>query len=99
MSKNKTPLKAWLLSFIVPGLGLLYLGQEKKALANFVIVNAVLLASVIAFPTMEYIHYMFLAMAAMSAGYAHSVARSQQTGDPSKKSDKSAEARDQSVHA
>ena len=77
--KSHLPFIAGVLSFVVPGLGLLCVGQQKSALINFVLVNACLLSAVTIFrdPIItEHIHWLFLGLAAMSAGYAHAVANS-----------------------
>lgn len=77
MSKDRRPLIAGTLNFIIPGLGLLYLGCKRAALVNFVLVNALLLIFTFGLndPTLiEHVHYVFLALAALSAGYAHGVA-------------------------
>ena len=84
MSKVKSPLVAAILSFILPGSGLLYVGYWKAALINFALVNAALLFCVFGFgdPTLiEHIHYLFLGLAALSAGYAHGVAASKHKAD------------------
>lgn len=77
MANEKRPLTAGILSFILPGLGLLYLGYTKAALINFALVNMALIVFTVFFadPTIvEYVHYLFLGFAALSAGYAHGVA-------------------------
>jgi len=78
MSSHKRPFTAGMLSLFLPGLGLLYLGYKKAALINFALVNIViLLAFVWAEPQLiEHVHYLFLGLAALSAGYAHGVAAS-----------------------
>ena len=76
MFTKKRPLTAGLLNFLFPGLGLLYLGCKRAALFNFALVNAVLLLCM-AFgddTLLEHVHYVFLGLAALSAGYAHGVA-------------------------
>ena len=64
MSKNK-PWLAFLLSFILPGAGLVYLKKWKHGIANFVVVIAIPLFLVLAVgePTLvEHIHYVFLGL-------------------------------------
>lgn len=84
MLRNKSPLIAGILNFIVPGSGLLYIGRKRDALINFLLVNVTLLilTVVVAEPTlMEHVHWLFLGLAALSAGYAHGAAVSQQRAD------------------
>lgn len=91
---EKHPFTAGLLSFLLPGLGLLYLGQKKSALINFLLVNAVLFFVIVVWANpqlIEYIHYVFLSLAALSAGYARGVAISQ-LGQNERKSNKDHEA-------
>lgn len=76
-----SPTTAFVLSLLLPGLGLLYLSRKKAGLLNFLLVNAVLLVVVLAFGMLEHIHYVFLGLAAMSAGYAHYVARTVRQAD------------------
>ena len=81
MSTAKRPFTAGLLSLLVPGLGLLYLGRKKAALINFALVNITLVffIAVLRDPQIiEHVHWLFLGLAAMSAGYAHGVAGSAQ---------------------
>jgi hypothetical protein len=71
------PWVAFLFSFIIPGAGLVYAGSWRAGLINFGIVHAILfgLFFVVDNETVnEHIHYVFLALSAASAGYAHSVA-------------------------
>ena len=78
MHKHK-PWLAFLLSFILPGAGLVYLRKWKQGIANFVVVHAILffLFFGVGEPTLvEHIHYVFLGLAAASGGYAHGVAMS-----------------------
>ena len=77
MSRNRRPLIAGTLSFLLPGLGLLYIGHRAGALINFTLATLVIV--VINFflsdPTLrEHIHWTLLAIAACSAGYAHGIA-------------------------
>lgn len=77
--QHRRALFAGILSFLLPGLGLWYLGFRKAAVINFsVVVGAlILLAGVLAEPTLvEHVHYLFLGFAALSAGYAHGVGTS-----------------------
>ena len=76
------PFRAALLSFLLPGLGLLYLGYRWSAVGNFLLVNLVVFFATIVYADpklMEHIHYVFLGLAALSAGYAHGVAKSSGT--------------------
>ena len=64
---------ATLLSFVIPGTGLWYLGRHRRAVVNFV---AAVLASIAGLLwANEYVHYVILGIAAGSAGYAHATAR------------------------
>jgi hypothetical protein len=65
-----------LLSALLPGAGLWYLGEIKLALMNFLL--ALVVTACAAISGSEHIHYVFLAVATGSAGYAHAVARSMQ---------------------
>ena len=76
MNRSK-PWLAFLLSFILPGAGLAYVGSWFAALVNFGVVHLILLGIVFAIDVpflQEQLHYVFLVLAAGSAGYAHSVA-------------------------
>ena len=80
--QNKRPRLALFLSLILPGAGLAYLGRWRAALANFLLVHAVLFSIVFGFAEsnlMEHIHYVFLGLAGASAGYAHAQAITLQT--------------------
>lgn len=72
----KKPWVAFVLSFLLPGSGLVYLGRVKAGVLNFVLVHLFLVGLLsLQEPTvLEHIHYVFLALAAASAGYAHAVA-------------------------
>lgn len=86
---DKRPFTAGVLSLFLPGLGLLYLGHKKAALINFVLVNAtlILLTFFWAEPQLiEHIHYLFLGLAALSAGYAHGVANAELRANENRKS-------------
>ena len=77
MSTAKRPFTAGVLSLLVPGLGLLYLGRKKAALINFALVNITLVFFIVVLrdpQIIEHVHWLFLGLAAMSAGYAHGVA-------------------------
>ena len=79
MTGYKRPFTAGALNFLVPGLGLLYLGFKKGALINFALVSMAMLIGTIGIgdpQIMEHVHYLFLSLAALSAGYAHGVATS-----------------------
>lgn len=71
MSKSRI---AAVCSFLVPGSGLVYLGKWVWGVTNLALATgAVLLLS--SSPTIsEHIHYVFLAIAAGSAGLAHAAA-------------------------
>jgi hypothetical protein len=84
MSKDKRPLIAGVLSFVLPGLGLLYVGYKRAAMMNFVLVNIALVVFTVFLgdPSMiEHVHWLFLGLAALSAGYAHGVAASKYRAD------------------
>ncbi|MEZ6132463.1 MAG: hypothetical protein R3C59_27685 [Planctomycetaceae bacterium] len=70
------PTMAGILSFIIPGAGLWYLGDHRRATKNLLL--AVLLTTLGVSSAWEHVHYLFLAIAAGSAGYAHAVARAMQ---------------------
>lgn len=79
------PWLASLLNFCFPGFGLLYLRRWKSALLNFGIVQVILIGLFFGFgesTLVEHIHYVFLALAAASAGYAHGVAQSDRHATP-----------------
>jgi len=69
MKSSKT---AMLLNFVIPGAGLWYLGMTRGALLNLVV--AMLIPMCGFFWLSEHVHYLFLAVAAGSAGLAHAVA-------------------------
>ena len=84
MYHDKKALTAGILNFILPGLGLLYLGYRRAAAINFALVNVILIVFTVGFadPTLiEHVHYLFLGLAALSAGYAHGVAVSKHRTD------------------
>ena len=70
---------ATVLSFVVPGAGLWYLNHRAKAAMNLLV--AILLTVLGAMSQREHVHYLFLAIAAGSAGYAHAVARASDEPD------------------
>jgi len=78
MTRERKALIAGALSFLVPGLGLAYLGMIRSAWTNFLMATGVIVA-VIGLASdpvvVEHIHYLILAIASLSAGYAHGVAR------------------------
>lgn len=61
---------AAVLSFVVPGFGLLYLHRPKSAVANLLLAIVVPIVASLLIP-IEHLHYALLAVAAGSAGYAH----------------------------
>ncbi|HIE96519.1 MAG TPA: hypothetical protein EYG03_22000 [Planctomycetes bacterium] len=63
---------AAVLSFVIPGAGLWYLGNRGGAVLN--LAAAVLLTVLGTVSQREHVHYLFLAIAAGSAGYAHAAA-------------------------
>ncbi len=77
MSPVKKPGLAFLLSLVVPGAGLCYLDKWGWGIVNFVAVQMVLLAIMVAplgSEIYEYFHYVMLVLAAASAGIAHAAA-------------------------
>lgn len=76
---RSNPWLAFVLNFALPGVGLMYLGQWKRGILNLVLVQATICFLFFGFaePTLvEQIHYVFLALAAASGGYAHGVSQS-----------------------
>jgi hypothetical protein len=73
---DSNPWVATILSFVVPGLGLAYLGKVGWGLVNLAAVAAAAAAGAAVFPAAfwEHAHYAALAFAAGSAGLAHAVA-------------------------
>lgn len=73
----KSPRVAAILSFIVPGAGLWYVGRHTWGALN--LVAAVVVPVVLAYAAGEwfsqYINYILLGIAAASAGLAHAVAQ------------------------
>ncbi len=73
----KKPFVAFLLSFLLPGAGLVYIGRWKSALINFAVVLlvGVLAAFVLRDDTFSrYIRYIAFGCAGGSAGLAHQLA-------------------------
>jgi hypothetical protein len=76
MHTAKKPWLAFVLSLILPGAGLCYLEKWTWGIANFLVVQLVLLSMVLApmgADVYEYFHYVLLILAAGSAGIAHAV--------------------------
>ena len=73
------PPVAFLLSFAVPGLGLLYLGRWAAAAVNLAIAIAIPLLVLWIWPAraLDFLHYVLLAIAAGSAGAAHAASLGQ----------------------
>lgn len=69
----KRSTKASLLSFILPGAGLWYSGWQKLAIANFLLAAAIPIVGLTTGFLSEHIQWIFLAIAAGSAGIAHSM--------------------------
>ena len=67
------PPVAFLLSLVVPGLGLLYLGKRAAAALNLALAVAIPLLVLWIWPSkaLDFLHYVLLAIAAGSAGAAH----------------------------
>ena len=68
---------AFVLSFVVPGAGLAYCHKWAWAAANLALVTLAVAAVVFFFPgsvVYDHIHYLIVALAAGSAGFAHAVA-------------------------
>ena len=76
MMPSKKPWVAFLLSFLIPGAGLFYLGYWKAALVNLVLGTA-LATLVVEHPGLmgvsEHEHYALLVIASASAGVAHAL--------------------------
>ena len=72
---------AALLSLILPGAGLWYCGRRKLALANLLFALGCPLAGLLTGFLAEHIHWVFLAIAAGSAGLAHAVASQPQPAE------------------
>ncbi len=72
----KRSTKASLLSFVLPGAGLWYCGWRKSAIVNFMLAAAIPIAGLTTDFFSEYFQWVLLAVAAGSAGIAHSMAGS-----------------------
>ncbi len=72
----KRSTKASLLSFVLPGAGLWYCGWRKSAIVNFVLAAAIPIVGLTTGFFSEHIPWVFLAVAAGSAGIAHSMSGS-----------------------
>ena len=80
----KSPRIATVLNFVLPGAGFLYLGRIWFAVANFVLAIGIpVLWTVGTKDGTDFLHYIALAIAAGSAGFAHSVAVRQQNSNSS----------------
>ena len=64
---------AAVLSFLIPGAGLWYVGRSGRAIINFVVAAIITLCAL--YTAHEHVHYALLAVAAGSAGYAHAVGK------------------------
>lgn len=75
----KSPTVAAIANFCIPGAGLWYLRRRKLASINFVIAVVAALVFAVAAPELiaGRLHYLLLAIAAGSAGFAHAVAMRQ----------------------
>lgn len=67
---------ALLLNLVLPGAGLWYCGWRKLALANFLFAVGIPIVGLTTGFLSEHIHWVFLAIAAGSAGFAHSMSGS-----------------------
>ena len=67
---------AFVLSFVIPGAGLSFLGRWRYGILNLLGVTAIGILIGYCFPNVfqQYIHYIVLAFATGSAGLAHSFA-------------------------
>jgi len=76
MMPSKKPWVAFVLSFLVPGAGLFYLGYWKSGVVNLCVAT-VLAMLVVERPGMmgvsDYEHYALLVIASASAGVAHAL--------------------------
>jgi hypothetical protein len=70
------PQTAFLLNFIIPGVGLAYLGKKSVAMVNFGIAVILPLAACWFWPetSSNWVRYLILAIAAGSGGFAHAAA-------------------------
>lgn len=71
----KSPRIAAVLNFLIPGAGMLYIGHQRLAVANFLVAVAVpwIWLSLVV-DGVENVHYVILGIAAGSAGFAHALA-------------------------
>jgi len=69
----KRSAKAAILSFILPGAGLWYSGWRKSAVVNFLLAAAIPVVGLTTGFLDEHIQWVFLAVAAGSAGIAHAM--------------------------
>ena len=69
----KRSTKASLLSFFLPGAGLWYCGWRKWAVVNFLLAAAIPIVGLTTGFFSEHIQWVFLAVAAGSAGIAHAM--------------------------
>jgi len=84
----KSPRIATVLNFFLPGAGLLYLGAIRSAIANVAVAIGIpVLWTVGTRDGTDFLHYIALAIAAGSAGFAHAVAGRQKNSDSSRSSD------------
>jgi hypothetical protein len=72
----KRSTRASLLSLALPGAGLWYCGWRKSAILNFLVAAAIPVVGLTTDFLFEHIQWIFLAIAAGSAGIAHSAAGS-----------------------
>ena len=72
----KRSTKASLLSFVLPGAGLWYCGWRKSAIVNFLLAAVVPIVGLTTDFLSEHIQWIFLAVAAGSAGIAHAMSGS-----------------------
>ena len=74
----KRSTKAAILSLVLPGAGLWYCGWLKSAVANFLLAVVIPTAALSTNFLSEHVQWIFLAIAAGSAGIAHSASGSAQ---------------------
>lgn len=74
---------ATVLSFVIPGAGLCYIGRWSWGVTNLLLVTAIVGGIAIVDPVLfdDMVHYLVLGCAAASAGFTHSVA-ARQNGSP-----------------
>ena len=73
------PPVAFLLSFVVPGLGLIYLGKTTAGIVNLAVAIVIPLVMLLVWrqAAFDFLHYALLAVAAGSAGAAHAASMQQ----------------------